>query len=568
MAANDLFRFDYARYRAATELRSEHISDFQRLIKTLRYGSRFQLLFAEFTEADYRDTLIRQIDLVFADLGQPVARIDLSSQGFADFAALEAELRRLATDHGAIHLTGVDDWFDEGRWRDFNVRREAIAFSVPVRLAIWLSAETMARAIVLAPDLWAWRGGVYAFTTAPATAREPTQPQGGPVDPRTLAERSRRIAVLRESLAAEPPPDDEILGLLLDELADLLASIGELDEALRIRREDQLPAVRAAGGRAARAVTQGKIADVLQARGELDEALRIRREDELPVYERLGDVRERAVTLGQIADVLQARGELDEALRIRREEELPVYERLGDVRSRAVTQGQIADVLQARGELDEALRIRREEQLPVYERLGDVRSRAVTLGKIADVLQARGELDEALRIRREEELPVYERLGDVRSRAVTQGKIADVLQARGELDEALRIRREEQLPVYERLGDVRERAVTQGKIADVLQARGELDEALRIRREDQLPVYERLQSVRDVLVCRAKIGINYLARGSAGDREKALELLNLALQDAQRLKLPEARQIAEIIQQVQAPPDSLSSPDQQASDGG
>jgi hypothetical protein len=53
---------------------------------------------------------------------------------------------------------------------------------------------------------------------------------------------------------------------------------------------------------------------VFQARGELDEALRIRREEELPVYERLGDVRERAVTWGKIADVFQARGELDEAL--------------------------------------------------------------------------------------------------------------------------------------------------------------------------------------------------------------------------------------------------------------
>ncbi len=81
----------------------------------------------------------------------------------------------------------------------------------------------------------------------------------------------------------------------------------------------------------------GKIADILQARGELDEALRIRREEQLPVYERLGDVRSKAVTMGKIADILQARGELDEALRIRREEQLPVYERLGDVRSKAVT---------------------------------------------------------------------------------------------------------------------------------------------------------------------------------------------------------------------------------------
>ncbi len=46
------------------------------------------------------------------------------------------------------------------------------------------------------------------------------------------------------------------------------------------------------------AVTMGKIADILQQRGETDEALRIRREEEMPVYERLGDVRERAVTMG------------------------------------------------------------------------------------------------------------------------------------------------------------------------------------------------------------------------------------------------------------------------------
>ena len=79
-------------------------------------------------------------------------------------------------------------------------------------------------------------------------------------------------------------------------------------------------------------MTQGQIADILMARGQLDEALRIRQEEQLPAYERLGDVRSKAVTQGQIADILMARGQLDEALRICQEEELPVYERLGDVR--------------------------------------------------------------------------------------------------------------------------------------------------------------------------------------------------------------------------------------------
>jgi len=167
-----------------------------------------------------------------------------------------------------------------------------------------------------------------------------------------------------------------------------------------------------------------------------------------------------------------------------------------------------------------------------------------------------GLLDRTLELARQK-AELDQSRGAEREAALARGLKADVLQGRGELDEALRIRREEELPVYERLGDVRSRAVTLGQIADVLQARGELDKALRIRLEEQLPAFERLGDVRALLVCRAKIGINYLARAAAGDREKALELLCLALQDAQRLQLPEAQQIAGIIRQVEHPPESV-----------
>ena len=98
----------------------------------------------------------------------------------------------------------------------------------------------------------------------------------------------------------------------------------------------------------------GKIADIFEARGQLDEALRIRRDEELPVYERLGDVRAKAVTMGKIADIFQARGQLDEALRIRREEALPVYERLGDVRELLVARTKLAIGLALRGRGDDA----------------------------------------------------------------------------------------------------------------------------------------------------------------------------------------------------------------------
>ena len=61
-----------------------------------------------------------------------------------------------------------------------------------------------------------------------------------------------------------------------------------------------------------KAITMGQIADILQARGQLDEALRIHQEEELPVYERLGDVRLKAIAMGRIADIMQKRGQEDQ----------------------------------------------------------------------------------------------------------------------------------------------------------------------------------------------------------------------------------------------------------------
>jgi phosphopentomutase len=56
----------------------------------------------------------------------------------------------------------------------------------------------------------------------------------------------------------------------------------------------------------------GLIADILQARGQLDEALRIYKEEALPVFKRLGDLRSKAITMGKIADILQAQGQGDQ----------------------------------------------------------------------------------------------------------------------------------------------------------------------------------------------------------------------------------------------------------------
>ncbi len=136
---------------------------------------------------------------------------------------------------------------------------------------------------------------------------------------------------------------------LLWTLANVSMRCGDLGQALSAAREKKtLDQSRQADREAALAA--GVHADILQERGEVDEALRIRREEELPVYERLGDVRSRAVTMGKVADILQARGEVDEALRIRREEVLPAFEKLGDVRLLLVGRANLALLYLRRGQ--------------------------------------------------------------------------------------------------------------------------------------------------------------------------------------------------------------------------
>ena len=145
-----------------------------------------------------------------------------------------------------------------------------------------------------------------------------------------IGENALRVALLEQALTLSSADPVELALVAVQHAT--ATSVRDGAERALARLHDAAGVLKEAGDVRSRAVTMGKIADILQQRGETDEALRIRREEELPVYERLGDVRSRAVTMGKIADILQQRGETDEALRIRREEQLPVYERLGDVR--------------------------------------------------------------------------------------------------------------------------------------------------------------------------------------------------------------------------------------------
>lgn len=432
-----------ARNAEARKLPACCYEDFLRLSRTLIHGPPFQWLLADAPDERLRGQVIAALDRVLRAAGLASNRLPLSGR-IGDVPMLEVRLVAIARTAPVVHVIGRPGWFDASRWEAFNIRRERLATQARARLVFWLDAEALALASRAAPDLWAWRAGVYVFTaaaTAPPAAAAPSgslapftpfAPALTGSDPRSMAEKSRRVAEIRTWLAQHPDAPDELRVPALAELGDVLFSLGDFDEALRHWQEQVLPVSERIGDVRLKAVTVGRIADVLQARGHLEEALRIRRQDELPVYERLGDLRATAITMGSIADVLQAQGHLEESLRIRKDEQLPVFQGLGDLRSKAVTMGRIADVLQTQGQLEEALRIRQEEELPVFERIGDVRAKAITIGRIADALHSRGQLEEALRILQNDVLPVFGRLGDGPSQAWTRQKIAELERQRGQ----------------------------------------------------------------------------------------------------------------------------------------
>jgi hypothetical protein len=313
------FAIEQARLAEARQLPGPCHDDFLRLSRTLIRGPPFQWLLVEAPDEGLRRQVLEALDRVLQRAGLRSDRLPLSDK-ILDVPMLEARLVNNARQAAVVHVIGRPGWFDAARWEAFNTRRERLAAKARARLVFWLDGETIALASRSAPDLWAWRSGVYAFLPAAAPGAQPA-PGGerplptpspsahGGVDTRSMAERSRRVAEIRAWLEGHPEAPDELQSTLVDELGRLLFSLGDLDEALAHWRGVQLPLYPRLGDARGQAITMGKIADVLQVRGQLDDALLIYQEEELPVYERLGHVRSKDFTMGKIAGILQAQGQ-------------------------------------------------------------------------------------------------------------------------------------------------------------------------------------------------------------------------------------------------------------------
>jgi tetratricopeptide (TPR) repeat protein len=439
--AASAFDLEQLRLQVAHKLPANCFDDFQRLSRTLLHGPVFQWLLVDAPHDGLRKEVMAALAQVLAAAGMTTNTLPLSGR-IKDVAMLEARLVNNASKADVVHVIGRPGWFDSAKWDAFNVRRERIARDARARLVFWLDAPVIELASRGAPDLWAWRGGVYAFALSEtrasnrlwseahgaATTSLATQPVGP--DNRTLAARSRRMHEIRVWLDANASAPDALRAGPVAELGRLLFEVGEFDAALAHLRGLELPLLVRLNDERAVAIAHGQIAEILTLRGQLDEALRIRREQELPVYERLGELRLYALTQRDIAGLLQEQGHMDEALRIRREKEIPYFAKLGDARELAITKAKVAEICEGQGLLDLALGIWRNEVVPVFEKLGDLHALATARGRVAGVLQKLGQIDEALRIMHEQVLPMFEQLGDPRGRALAQARIGQLLMLR------------------------------------------------------------------------------------------------------------------------------------------
>jgi tetratricopeptide (TPR) repeat protein len=259
---------------------------------------------------------------------------------------------------------------------------------------------------------------------------------------------ARGAELVAQQRAAGSVVDPMVAAFVLYAQADRLVLRGNLDQAERLFKQTAEFAA-AAGNEISATTARGRIADIFRSRGDLDEALRILREEMLPVFERLGDVQKRAVVMGRIADILESRGDVDEALRIRQEDMLPVFERLGEVRERTATLGAIAQTLHHRGDLDEARKLQ-SERLKVNRQLGDADGIANALWDLAKLdLEQKKFKNAAPRLA--ESYRIVLRLGRADAIAVIGLVFGQVLAAGEEPQEALEVLRRS-AEIFRKLG--------------------------------------------------------------------------------------------------------------------
>jgi hypothetical protein len=150
------------RHAVANDLPVHCVGDFLRLTRSLVYGWQFQFLVIDAPAPQLRQDVMTAIEQVLRSAQLTSLQFPLNDQ-VEDVCELEQCLVAQAQVYDVVHVLVSQKWFTRTRWDAFNVRRERIASNARSRILFWLDAAAIVELSHLAPDLWSWRSGVYAF---------------------------------------------------------------------------------------------------------------------------------------------------------------------------------------------------------------------------------------------------------------------------------------------------------------------------------------------------------------------------------------------------------------------
>jgi tetratricopeptide (TPR) repeat protein len=273
--------------------------------------------------------------------------------------------------------------------QDLNFVRDAFTTSVPHPILFFLPDYALTRLAKYAPDVWAWRKGVFEFKTVQSTkeyAIEKTLNSDRILGSLELLEKQERIDLLERLLMEATDIPNRVN--ILKELGVAYGSIGEprkaedfLQDALKLTDDaENLISIKAS--------ILYEISNIYLGWGNLASAIALFQQS-LDLYEKIGDVQGKASSLHLLAIIYARRGDVDRAIALF-QQSLDLYEKIGDVQGKAASLHQLAGIYASRGDVDRAIALY-QQSLDLYEKIGDVQGKAMTLWWLGHIAQQQGD---------------------------------------------------------------------------------------------------------------------------------------------------------------------------------
>ena len=412
-----------------------------RLARAVGHGPDFQILIVEAVADEARRMAREAIDHAAKERGLRVAEVCWDPAADAD--GLEQLIVAAVTDADLIHLSGAPNWLTSQRWQGLNIRRDRLAESARARLVWWLHPQNVAEMATQAPDLWAWRGGVYSFLDVASPSVSPLTsfdfPHEAWVNRADPGPRRKRIREIRTWLEGAPQP--ELVYEVAREWGDLALSLGEFDEARHAYRDIALPAARLHHTSREVLAMKDALATVATEAGDFGCAIEILKDAAEESGRLLGaDHPDALSSRNNLAIAYRAAGRLNDAIPLH-EETLKAQEQLLEPNhpDTLITRNNLASAYQDAGRLNDAIPLHEENFKARTQLLGPNHPHTLTSSNnLASAYRAASRLNDAIPLFEENLTAQTQILGPNHPHTLTsRNNLASAYYAAGRINDAI-----------------------------------------------------------------------------------------------------------------------------------